>query len=134
LSTYTGFKQNSDKVLPVEATTNSERLPHQDWCKVLATYSRSEATFEKDGLVAMKELAEKLSEILDDEWIAELWKKTLPGDLMWKVRKRRRTNKPALSLEANYRTCTTTSSKKLVESSRELSTSIVVLCFRTRRH
>jgi hypothetical protein len=68
----------------VEATANSERLPHRDWCKVLATYGRSEATFEKDRLVAMKELAEKLSEILDDEWIAELWKKTLPATLCGK--------------------------------------------------
>jgi hypothetical protein len=30
--------------------------------------------------------------------IAELWKKTFLGKFMWKVRKRRRTNKPALIL------------------------------------
>ncbi|KAF8855326.1 hypothetical protein BDZ45DRAFT_805077 [Acephala macrosclerotiorum] len=72
LSTYTGFKQN-----------------------ILATYGRSEVTFEKDRLVAIKGVAEKFSEILNDEWIAGLWKKTLPGDLMWNVRKGMRTNKPA---------------------------------------
>jgi hypothetical protein len=60
--------------------------------------NRSEATFEKDRLIAIKEVAKTFSKILDDEWIAELRKKTLPGDLMWKVRKRRRTNKPAMIL------------------------------------
>jgi hypothetical protein len=83
LSTYTEFKQNSDKVLSGEGIKNSERLRHQDWCKVLATCSRSDATFDKDRLIAIKEVAKTFLKILDDEW---------------KVGKRRRTSKSALSL------------------------------------
>jgi hypothetical protein len=37
---------------------------------------RSEAAFENDRLIAIKEVAKQFSKILDDEWIADLWKKT----------------------------------------------------------
>jgi hypothetical protein len=66
----------------VTKPTRRDRLRHEDWRKVPATYGGSEVAFKKDRLVAVKGVAEKSSEILDDEWIAGLWKETLPGDLM----------------------------------------------------
>jgi hypothetical protein len=137
LITCTGLKQSSDKVLPGEKFASQESLRHQDWCKALATYSRSQATFEKDRLIAIKGVAKAFSKILDDEKDC----RTLEKDVSWQVyvesTKEKAYQQTCTDLEhcgGNYRSCTTTSSKKLVESSRELSNSIVVLGFRTRRH
>jgi hypothetical protein len=91
---HTSFKQERIKAPTREGIQSPHRLRYYDWCKVLETYGRSEVTYGKDRLVAIAGVAEKLSEILNDKWVAGLWKRTLPGDLLWEVRKGMRTNKP----------------------------------------
>src|SRR6266536_5315825 len=55
-------------------------------------------TLDKDRLVAIAGVALRFGELLNDEWIAGLWKRTLPGDLLWWVRKGMRTNKPPIEM------------------------------------
>lgn len=88
------FKHAKTTLAVGEGAINKESLLHRDWNSVLDTYGRAELTNEGDKLVAIAGVAEKFSVKMDDEWVAGLWKKGLPGDLLWRVAKTRRSNKP----------------------------------------
>ncbi|KAF2826934.1 HET-domain-containing protein [Ophiobolus disseminans] len=89
-----GFKKRSTPSPSDGPAISSHELRHGDWQKVLLTYGRTEVTKERDRLIAVAGIATKFSSLLKDEWIAGLWRKTLPGDLLWYIDKTRRMNKP----------------------------------------
>jgi hypothetical protein len=90
----TGFKQLSNNRSRTDLAFSEQEARLDEWRTVLITYGRSEVTVETDRLVAIAGVAVKFSALLNDEWVAGLWRKNLPGDLLWYVDKTRRTNKP----------------------------------------
>lgn len=53
------------------------------WCKVVESYGRCFITRPEDRLVAIAGTARLLQPLLDDDYIAGLWKKDLPWNLPW---------------------------------------------------
>jgi hypothetical protein len=62
------------------------------WDKVVEVYSRCELTFGRDKLVAISGLAEIVRAATCDEYLAGLWKKHLPSQLLWRTTSDRRRN------------------------------------------
>ena len=59
---------------------------HQsEWEYILETYTACQLTREEDKLVALSGLAKRMERLLDDEYTAGLWRKCLPGQLLWSV-------------------------------------------------
>ncbi|KAH7089741.1 heterokaryon incompatibility protein-domain-containing protein [Paraphoma chrysanthemicola] len=96
----TGFKQVHKRSHIENHKLSEQEKRLAEWYTVLITYGRSEVTVETDRLVAIAGVAAKFSSLLDDDWIAGLWRKNLPGDLLWYVEKTRRTNKPPPEMDA----------------------------------
>ncbi|KAJ4371412.1 hypothetical protein N0V83_004629 [Neocucurbitaria cava] len=97
-----GFKKACTEAPTEKSTRSADETPIDDWRKLLLTYGRSEVTRKSDRLVAVAGIAARFSTILNDEWIAGLWRETLPGNLLWSVEKVRRTNKPAEETAASF--------------------------------
>lgn len=74
------------------AAKSHEQLAHEDWVKILETYARTETTSLKDRFAGIEIIAERFAQKVDDTFIAGLWRKNLIGDLLWYVRKTRRSN------------------------------------------
>ena len=55
------------------------------WSRLLEKYSTTTITFSTDRLVALSGLAQIMSEALEDEYVAGLWKSILPSQLLWRV-------------------------------------------------
>ncbi|KAL8787745.1 MAG: hypothetical protein Q9213_002065 [Squamulea squamosa] len=55
------------------------------WNKIVVAYTAGELTVASDKLVAISGLAKNMQTLLQDEYLAGLWKGTLPSDLLWKV-------------------------------------------------
>ena len=55
------------------------------WSRLLEKYSKTNITFPTDRLVALSGLAQIMSEALEDEYLAGLWKSILPSQLLWRV-------------------------------------------------
>jgi hypothetical protein len=58
----------------------------QIWNRILELYSSCLLTNRQDKLVAISALAKHFAPILDDEYIAGLWRRHLPQHLLWKVK------------------------------------------------
>jgi hypothetical protein len=56
------------------------------WCKFLTLYTSFRLTKESDILVALRGIAQDVSEKMHDEMIAGLWRKRLLQDLCWSIR------------------------------------------------
>ena len=65
----------------------SEPAPdrYQEWQHVLESYRSCHLTKAEDKLIAISGLAKDIQQILDDEYLAGLWKRFLPSELMWQV-------------------------------------------------
>ena len=57
------------------------------WHRAVMNYSRSDLTKTEDKLVAISGVAKTLQPILQDEYVAGLWKKRLLQELLWSVSK-----------------------------------------------
>ena len=55
------------------------------WSRLLEKYSKTNITFPTDRLVALSGLAQIMSNALEDEYVAGLWKSILPSQLLWRV-------------------------------------------------
>ena len=53
------------------------------WFDVLKDYSHRQLSFESDRLNAVSSLAERLSQILQDEYVGGIWKNRIPMCLQW---------------------------------------------------
>lgn len=74
-SAYTNFKRQ-------EADVDAVHL-HEDWRAIVHTYSRTTLSRPGDKLVAISGIAKRMQTILDDEYIAGLWRADLPIQLLW---------------------------------------------------
>ena len=62
------------------------------WNKIVAAYTAGELTVASDKFVALSGLAKKMQALLQDDYLAGLWKGTLSSDLLWKVNGGEQTN------------------------------------------
>ena len=58
----------------------------QRWRKVVSRYSRLSLTREIDIFPAISGIAEQMNREIKDKYVAGLWEKNLPIDLLWEVR------------------------------------------------
>lgn len=70
----------------------SEEDPHpkfyiyEIWNKIVKAYSRSLLTFGDDKLIALSGIAKRQQLEMNDQYIAGLWLKLLPSQLLWSIR------------------------------------------------
>lgn len=62
-----------------------QTTPMLGWHELVGTYSIRDLTFPTDRLPALGGVASKMSEILESDYLAGLWKKNLIADLCWSV-------------------------------------------------
>ena len=71
---------------PVRPKRNARSLNgYYVWSRLLERYSKTTITFPTDRLVALSGLAQIMSNALEDEYVAGLWKSILPSQLLWRV-------------------------------------------------
>ncbi|KAL8684922.1 MAG: hypothetical protein Q9218_008069, partial [Villophora microphyllina] len=68
-----------------DSESSTKLYAYHVWNKIVAAYSAGELTVASDKLIAISGLAEKMQTLLQDEYLAGLWKGTLSSDLLWKV-------------------------------------------------
>jgi hypothetical protein len=59
------------------------RTIREAWCQTVRDYIESQLTYQSDKLVAVAGIAKTFQNVLDDVYIAGLWKRTLVIDLLW---------------------------------------------------
>jgi hypothetical protein len=57
---------------------------HEIWNGIVRAYSQSALTKSSDKLIALAGLASYFQEVLQDDYLAGLWRSTLTWDLLWK--------------------------------------------------
>ncbi|KAF4463147.1 hypothetical protein FALBO_10025 [Fusarium albosuccineum] len=62
------------------------RQLHKLWHSIVEEYSRRKLTLETDKLAALSGLAKEMTNVLRDDFVLGLWKKTLWRDLLWWVK------------------------------------------------
>ncbi|KAL8771405.1 MAG: hypothetical protein Q9209_003073 [Squamulea sp. 1 TL-2023] len=85
---HKGLDPNTDgKTLQLmgDSLSSPNLYTYHVWNKIDVAYTAGELTITSDKLVAISGLAKKIHTLLQDEYLAGLWKGTLPSDLLWKV-------------------------------------------------
>lgn len=70
------------------------------WSDLVETYSGLSLTKEEDKLIAFSAIAKKMRHLLKDEYLAGLWRRHLPYQLLWTKRKDVRSGTESLSYRA----------------------------------
>ena len=85
-----GFKLGSEFMTPLQYSQqggNTESPPdlaHRSiWGSIVDKYSTTSLTKGEDKLVAISGIAKRMQGLLDDEYLAGLWRKNLPSQLLW---------------------------------------------------
>ncbi|CAK4033804.1 Hypothetical predicted protein [Lecanosticta acicola] len=53
------------------------------WCRIVSTYSHCKLTNPEDKLVAISGIARRMESIIQDKYLAGMWRQTLAGELFW---------------------------------------------------
>ena len=67
-------------------TADRRDMYSSSWRTMLETYTNCTLTEEQDKLIAIQGLANIYKSLLDDDYLAGLWRKQLPSALMWTTR------------------------------------------------
>jgi hypothetical protein len=69
----------------VETEVISKRIidAYSVWIMTIRSYTRCQLTKERDKLVAVSAIAREIQPIIQDEYIAGLWRQSLPFQLLW---------------------------------------------------
>lgn len=62
---------------------NLQAWDQADWMRVVQQYSKCDLTDQSDKLVAISGIARKLRSVVEDQYVAGLWTKYLPRELLW---------------------------------------------------
>lgn len=73
------------------------------WNKIVTLYTTGDLTVASNKLVALSGLAKKMQIMLQDEYLAGLWKVTLASDLLWMVMSGKQANGLPSTRTAQYR-------------------------------
>ncbi|KAK1673243.1 heterokaryon incompatibility protein-domain-containing protein [Colletotrichum godetiae] len=55
------------------------------WCNIVKAYTRAKLTFPGDKLVALSAVAKTVRELLEDRYVAGMWRRYLERELLWTV-------------------------------------------------
>lgn len=58
---------------------------HDIWCQIVFRYSECELTVPTDKVIALSGVAKRMREILQDEYVVGMWRRSLPYQLLWTV-------------------------------------------------
>jgi Heterokaryon incompatibility protein (HET) len=64
---------------------NPRFFAHQLWHRIVKAYSRGLLTKPEDKLVALSGIAKRISQIVEDEYVAGMWRFCLESQLLWYV-------------------------------------------------
>lgn len=91
-NSFSGFKLGPELLQRLEyrrkdkATSSDPGVLYRGlWTSIVPKYSVTSLTKGEDKLVAISGIAKRLQGLLDDEYLAGLWRKTLPSQLLWMV-------------------------------------------------
>ena len=59
---------------------------HETWGKLVTRYSICELTVPTDKVVAISGVAKRMREMIQDEYVVGMWRRSLPYQLLWTVR------------------------------------------------
>ncbi|EXK76562.1 hypothetical protein FOQG_18701 [Fusarium oxysporum f. sp. raphani 54005] len=79
-SDYTG---RVDRYRYREADGNS--APHLLWLRIVELYTASALTVPSDKLIACSGIAKRVAQIVQDDYVAGMWRRYLEGELLWMV-------------------------------------------------
>lgn len=77
-----GLQNATDNVL-----SGSRLDGYAYWDGIVDVYTRSSLTRQEDKLIALSGIAQEMTLLLNDEYLAGLWKKNLPYQLLWSITK-----------------------------------------------
>jgi hypothetical protein len=80
----TVFVERSKKFLEHEPV--SSELPYHMWYQVVEKYTTCGITKYEDKLITMSGLAEAFSGMVDDTYLAGMWRSQMPVNLLWTVK------------------------------------------------
>ncbi|KXH61321.1 heterokaryon incompatibility protein [Colletotrichum nymphaeae SA-01] len=55
------------------------------WCNIVNTYTRAKLTFPGDKLIALSAVAKAVRVLLQDSYVAGMWRRSLVRELLWSV-------------------------------------------------
>jgi len=65
------------------ADTERDSVFRDKWHTLVVTYSRRSLSFPKDRSLAISGIADIISPVMNDQYLAGHWRRSLPSDLMW---------------------------------------------------
>lgn len=83
--------------------TDSRFYAHGLWPRIVEAYSNSLLTNPGDKLIALSGIAKKMTEIIQDEYIAGMWRQWLESQFLWMVDQCRRVNDEPSQRSIEYR-------------------------------
>ncbi|KAH6989608.1 heterokaryon incompatibility protein-domain-containing protein [Ilyonectria sp. MPI-CAGE-AT-0026] len=87
----TRFKQlnSSDYISRVgryrHRETDGLSAPHLLWFRIVGLYTASALTVPSDKLIACSGIVKRMAEIVQDDYVAGMWRRYLEGELLWSV-------------------------------------------------
>ena len=84
-SSLSGFKLGRELLEPLEYLEKDKATPYNLWLSIVERYSVTSLTKGEDKLVAISGIAKRMQGLLNDEYLAGLWRERLPSQLLWRV-------------------------------------------------
>ncbi|KAK1711538.1 heterokaryon incompatibility protein [Colletotrichum acutatum] len=81
-SPFKGFGHNQIGWKPRD---HGDLSKYQYWCNIVNAYTRAKLTFPVDKLIALSAVAKTVRELLQDSYVAGMWRRYLERELMWSV-------------------------------------------------
>ncbi|KAI8676201.1 HET domain-containing protein [Fusarium sp. Ph1] len=88
-SSDAAFKQlnSSDYISRVGRYKNRKddgnSAPHLSWLRIVELYTDSELTVPSDKLIACSGIVKRMAEVVQDDYVAGMWRRYLEGELLW---------------------------------------------------
>ncbi|RSL44660.1 hypothetical protein CEP53_011129 [Fusarium sp. AF-6] len=68
--------------------------PHLFWTHIVKLYTASALTVPSDKLIACSGIVKRMAEIVQDDYVAGMWRRYLEGELLWMVQGNHHTTRP----------------------------------------
>jgi hypothetical protein len=106
--TYTNFKAldpavYAKKIAGKGRDVDPDTASYRIWNAIVRTYSQTALTIAGDKLIALSGIAKRMMSIVDDEYVAGMWRKHLESALLWKVDYKENINSASLARPSTYR-------------------------------
>lgn len=83
------WKAKTEQSIKTGINDQRQNIPHylayEPWSTIVEAYSMSGLSEERDKLIALSGIAQEAQTVLQDEYLAGLWKGNLLQGLLWHV-------------------------------------------------